>query len=135
MDPYLDEEDPNKVRNWYQNTFMDHYNGNRQPFGLYNHPIHREWLIAQRKFHQKNTQILMIFLVQKKVATGYPGVEDPIAQRNMINEFLDYAQQQQNVWIVTNQQLLAWMRNPVPVSVSCTSFYSEVLVSLSHLRC
>jgi len=52
------------------------------------------------------------------VATGYPGVEDPIAIRNMINQFLDYAQEQQNVWIVTNQQLLAWMRNPVPVSVS-----------------
>lgn len=62
-------------------------------------------------------QILMISSFEKKVATGYPGVEDPIAQRNT-----DYAQQQQNVWIVTNQQLLAWMRNPVPVSVSCTSF-------------
>lgn len=83
----------------------------------------------------ENMQILMISSFEKKVATGYPGVEDPIAQRNMINGFLDYAQQQQNVWIVTNQQLLAWMRNPVPVSVSCTSFYSEVLVSLSHLRC
>lgn len=36
----------------------------------------------------------------------------------MLNQFLDFAQEQQNVWIVTNQQLLAWMRNPVPVSVS-----------------
>lgn len=42
MDPYLDDTDPSKVREWYQSTFMDHYNGNRQPFGLYNHPIHRE---------------------------------------------------------------------------------------------
>lgn len=40
MDPYLDDEDPATVREWYQNTFMEHYNGNRQPFGLYNHPIH-----------------------------------------------------------------------------------------------
>lgn len=58
------------------------------------------------------------------VATGYPGVEDPIEQRNMINDFLDFAQTQQNVWIVTNQQLLAWMRNPVPVSVSSRRRYS-----------
>lgn len=34
----------------------------------------------------------------------------------MLNDFLDYAQQRPNVWIVTNQQLLAWMRNPVPAS-------------------
>ena len=28
----------------------------------------------------------------------------------------DWAQKMDNVWIVTNQQLLAWMKNPVPVS-------------------
>lgn len=43
-------------------------------------------------------------------------MQDPLTQRAMINNFLDWAQQQPNVWIVTNQQLLAWMRNPVPVS-------------------
>jgi hypothetical protein len=25
---------------YMQATFTDHYNGNRQPFGLYTHPIH-----------------------------------------------------------------------------------------------
>jgi hypothetical protein len=39
----------------------------------------------------------------------------------MINQFLDWAQEQQNVWIVTNKQLLAWMRDPKPVSVSQVS--------------
>lgn len=90
MDAYLDNADANVVYNWYKNTFDEHYQNNRQPFGLYQHPIH--------------------------LATGYPGVPDPVEQIAMINRFLDYAQQQQNVWIVTNQQLLAWMRDPKPVS-------------------
>ena len=35
----------NKVNNsatleYMKNTFMDHYNGKRQPIGLYTHPIH-----------------------------------------------------------------------------------------------
>lgn len=50
----------------------------------------------------------------------------------MINEFLDWAQQQQNgmilldsrsnvlnpfaVWIVSSEQLLAWVQNPKPIS-------------------
>lgn len=91
MDAYLDGN-VSDVQSWYRNTFTAHYENNRQPFGLYQHPIH--------------------------LAVGYPGVEDPLEERTMINEFLDWAQQQQNVWIVTNQQLIAWMRDPKPVSVS-----------------
>ena len=34
----------------------------------------------------------------------------------MVNAFLDWAQQQQDVWVVTNEQLIAWMRNLVPAS-------------------
>ncbi|KAL9940535.1 hypothetical protein V8E36_000023 [Tilletia maclaganii] len=93
MDPWLDSNDPNAVLRWMQNTFLDHYNGNRQPFGLYSHPIH--------------------------VATGYPGIPDPTPQINMINRFLDWAttnSSMQNVWIVSNHQLLEWMKNPVPAS-------------------
>ncbi|KAJ7327532.1 hypothetical protein DFH08DRAFT_1026572 [Mycena albidolilacea] len=33
----------------------------------------------------------------------------------MINTFLDWAQVQQDVWIVSNEQLLAWVQNPVPI--------------------
>lgn len=64
-------------------------NAQRQPFGLYTHPIH--------------------------IATGYPGVADPTATIAMINDFVDWAQQQANVWIVSSEQLLDWVRNPVPV--------------------
>lgn len=90
MDPYLDANDTSAVLSWLQNTFLEHYEHNRQPFGIYTHPIH--------------------------LATGYPGVRDPTAQITMINQFLDWAQTHNNVWIVSNKQLLEWMRNPVPVS-------------------
>jgi len=70
--------------------FTAHYTGNRQPFGLYTHPIH--------------------------VAPNVPGVLTPNSTINMINEFLDWVQVQQDVWIITNYQLVQWMQNPTPVS-------------------
>ncbi|BGP58087.1 hypothetical protein JCM8202_006212 [Rhodotorula sphaerocarpa] len=90
MDPWLDANDPNTAREWLKYTFLMHYNGNRQPFGLYSHPIH--------------------------LAVGYPGVKDPIALRAMLQNFLDWVQSFPNVWIVNNQQMLEWIKNPVPNS-------------------
>jgi len=91
MDPWLDSNgNDSATLSWMQNTFTAHYNGNRQPFGLYTHPIH--------------------------VATGYPGIIDPTSTINMINAFLDWAQEQPNVWIVSNMQLLEWVRNPVTIA-------------------
>jgi len=97
MDPWLDlpasggtAPNDTDTLNWMKSTFTAHYNGNRQPFGLYTHPIH--------------------------VAPNVPGVVTPNSTIAMINSFLDWVQTQQNVWIVTNQQLLAWVRNPVPLS-------------------
>ncbi|CAH7686651.1 family 4 carbohydrate esterase [Phakopsora pachyrhizi] len=90
MDPWLDDPNADKVLEWMKSTFLTHYNGNRQPFGLYTHPIH--------------------------LATGYPGVADPKAQIKMVNDFLDWAQQMQGVWIISNAQLLSWTKNPVPLS-------------------
>lgn len=92
MDPWLDGSNDD-VLTWLKNTFLDHYNGKKQPFGLYSHPIH--------------------------IASGYPGLTDPVGTVNMINSFLDWAttnSSMPNVWLVTNQQLLAWMRNPVKAS-------------------
>lgn len=93
MDPWLDSNDASAVLNWMKNTFTDHYKGNRQPFGVYTHPIH--------------------------LASGYPGLNDPIDQIRMLNEFLDWATtsgDMQNVWIISNKQLIAYMQNPVPAS-------------------
>lgn len=90
--------------------------------------------LYRRSYIKKLT--VPVFLSQH-LATGYPGVNDPIDKRNMINSFLDWAQQQQNVWIVTNRQLLAWVRNPVPVSVSylpkfSRSFFLLVYKTFGH---
>lgn len=94
MDPWL-EIDTDKVFEALKATFTDHYNAQRQPFGLYSHPIH--------------------------ISTTYPGAPTQGNQRivSMLNSFLDFAMangQFQNVWMVTNKQLLAWMQNPVPAS-------------------
>ncbi|KAH9064067.1 hypothetical protein EDB87DRAFT_1777005 [Lactarius vividus] len=96
MDPWLDnangasQVNDSATLEYMKNTFTAHYNGNRQPIGLYTHPIH--------------------------TSTTYPGVTVSNSTINMINAFLDWAQVQPNVWIVSTEQLLAWVQNPVPVS-------------------
>ncbi|KAG8931174.1 hypothetical protein FRC02_003115 [Tulasnella sp. 418] len=95
MDPWLDlgtgtAANDSATLSWMQKAFTDHYNGNKQPFGLYTHPIH--------------------------VAPNLPGVAAPTGTINMINQFLDWAQGHQNVWIITNEQLIEWMKKPTPAS-------------------
>lgn len=94
MDPWL-ETTPDKTLEALKSTFSDHYNAQKQPFGLYTHPIH--------------------------ISTSYPGAPVPGNQKQilMLNQFLDFAMtgdQFQNVWMINNRQLLAWMKNPVPAS-------------------
>ncbi|KAE9397435.1 hypothetical protein BT96DRAFT_957907 [Gymnopus androsaceus JB14] len=92
MDPWLDTANGNSVVNdsatleYMQNTFTAHYNGNRQPIGLYTHPYSSCCVPA------------------------------PTSTINMINQFLDWAQEQPDVWIVSTQQLLEWVRNPEPIA-------------------
>jgi peptidoglycan/xylan/chitin deacetylase (PgdA/CDA1 family) len=96
MDPWLDPANGGTKVNdsatlqYMQNTFNAHYNGNRQPIGLYTHPIH--------------------------LSTTYPGVNPSNSTIQMINTFLDWAQEQSDVWIVSNGQVLDWVRNPTPLS-------------------
>nr|CRX79102.1 hypothetical protein ls5930a1_00137 [Leucosporidium scottii] len=90
MDPWLDSANVSDVVEWMKSSFLTHYNGNRQPFGIYSHPIH--------------------------LAVGYPGVTDPIAMREAIKGFLDWLQTHDNVWFVTNQMMLDWIRNPVSIA-------------------
>ncbi|KAI0783166.1 hypothetical protein C8Q75DRAFT_869185 [Abortiporus biennis] len=96
MDPWLDTANGASTVNdtatleYMKSSFTAHYTNKRQPFGLYTHPIH--------------------------LSTTYPGVNAPNSTITMINQFLDWAQNQQNVWIVSTEQMLAWVRNPVPIS-------------------
>ncbi|KAH9932130.1 uncharacterized protein BXZ73DRAFT_90049 [Epithele typhae] len=96
MDPWLDAANGETAVNdtatleYLKNTFMAHYNAKRQPFGLYTHPIH--------------------------VSLSVPGSTASTKTIAMINQFLDWAQQQPNTWIVSSEQLLAWVRNPTKLS-------------------
>ncbi|KAI0829015.1 hypothetical protein BC628DRAFT_1315908 [Trametes gibbosa] len=96
MDPWLDAANGASAVNdsatleYLKSTFTAHYNGKRQPLGLYTHPIH--------------------------VSRSVPGTTVTNSTINMINSFLDWAQQQPNTWIVSSLQLLEWVRNPVPLS-------------------
>ncbi|KAJ7292585.1 hypothetical protein C8J57DRAFT_1831 [Mycena rebaudengoi] len=96
MDPWLDAANGATKANdaatleYMKDTFTAHYNGNRQPIGLYTHPIH--------------------------LSLTYTGVNASPATIKMINDFLDWAQMQPNVWIVSSEQLLEWVKNPKPVS-------------------
>ncbi|KAI8068285.1 hypothetical protein BC940DRAFT_299610 [Gongronella butleri] len=87
MDVYL-AGSPQDVKSWSMATFDKHYNGNRQPFGIYVHPTH---------------------LTPNAAA-------DPTAQLNGLLDLLQTISQKQDVWFVTNWQLLQWMKNPVKAS-------------------
>ncbi|KAI8979711.1 hypothetical protein BDF20DRAFT_871225 [Mycotypha africana] len=88
MDVYL-AGSPADVKTWSQTAFDKHYNGNRQPFGIYVHPTH---------------------------LTTYPGLPDPSDMLNGVLEFIQEIASKPNVWFVTNQQLLEYMKNPVKAS-------------------
>ncbi|OAQ24568.1 hypothetical protein K457DRAFT_81884 [Linnemannia elongata AG-77] len=68
------------VAQWFKDNFNRHYQGTRQPFGIYLHPVH--------------------------VGNA----------TSLYNDFFTWAAAQPDVWFVTNQQLLEWMKNPVPAS-------------------
>lgn len=94
MDPWL-EASSDKVLSAMKATFTDHYNTQKTPFGIYSHPIH--------------------------ISLTYPGAPTAANQLmvTMLNQFIDFAMtspQFQNVWMINNKQLLAWMKNPVPAS-------------------
>ncbi|TCD67913.1 hypothetical protein EIP91_011847 [Steccherinum ochraceum] len=96
MDPWLDAANGATAVNntatleYMKSTFMDHYNGKRQPIGLYTHPVH--------------------------LSLSQPGTTADPQMIAMVNAFLDWAQEQPNTWIVSTEQLLDWVRHPTPIA-------------------
>ncbi|KAF7723749.1 hypothetical protein EC973_001725 [Apophysomyces ossiformis] len=88
MDVYL-AGSVSDVMQWTKTNFDRHYNGNRQPFGIYTHPTH---------------------------LTTYPGLPDPSAMKKGVIDFIQSVAGKPDVWFVSNEQLLEWMKNPVPAS-------------------
>lgn len=48
--------------------------------------------------------------------TDYPGLPDPAPKLDGLVSFIKSLSQKPDVWFVTNQQLLQWMKNPVKSS-------------------
>lgn len=92
MDPHLDGT-PDVVKGWLQDNFLRHAKQGKTPFGLFLHPAHLN-------------EIPGVPLA--------PGATDPAKNLAMLEEFLDWAVAQPDTWFVTSQQLLEWMKNPVP---------------------
>ncbi|KAM3588632.1 hypothetical protein VKS41_001072 [Umbelopsis sp. WA50703] len=88
MDVYLNGS-PSDAKNWILKAFNSHYNGKRQPFGIYVHPTH---------------------------LTSYPSPQDPTEKLNSIVEAIQEMAAKKDVWVVTNQQLIEWMKKPVPAA-------------------
>ncbi|KAG2200221.1 hypothetical protein INT47_009859, partial [Mucor saturninus] len=88
MDVYIAGQ-PKDVEDWSLKTFNKHYTGGRQPFGIYVHPTH---------------------------LTGYPGLPDPAPKLDGLVSLIKKLSDMPDVWFVTNQQLLQWMKNPVKAS-------------------
>ncbi|CAO3692500.1 unnamed protein product [Rhizopus stolonifer] len=88
MDVYLSGQ-PEDVTKWSLEAFEKHYHGGRQPFGIYVHPTH---------------------------LTVYAGLSDPTPKLDGLISFIKTLSEKQDVWFVTNQQLIQWMKNPVKTS-------------------
>ncbi|KAG2175687.1 hypothetical protein INT43_001334 [Umbelopsis isabellina] len=88
MDTYLNGS-PSDAKKWTLKAFDAHYSGKKQPFGIYVHPTH---------------------------LTTYPGMADPVEKLNNIVEAIQEIAAKPDVWVVTNQQLIEWMKKPVPSS-------------------
>ncbi|KAJ3155255.1 hypothetical protein HDU86_004345 [Geranomyces michiganensis] len=108
MDPYNDANvTPDATTALYRTQFDAHYAGTHVPFGVYLHP---QWL--------------------GKTApnpTNPAATADGTPKLNAVAAFLDYALSRPNTWMITNSQLVEYMKNPVPADqlaaqpyMSCT---------------
>ncbi|RUS16248.1 hypothetical protein BC937DRAFT_91448 [Endogone sp. FLAS-F59071] len=108
MDVYLAGTSSN-VTNWYNTNWMRHYNGKRAPFGIYVHPTH---------------------------LTNFAGLPDTSSYLNTMTSIISSLASHQDVWFVTNQQLLQWMKNPVPASQLASQPYMQCAQPvISHEIC
>lgn len=87
-------------------AFDKHYHGGRQPFGIYVHPSKRKKSIETK--HLIHFEIAHL--------TGYPGLPDPTPKLEGLISLIKTLSERQDVWFVTNQQLIQWMKNPVKIS-------------------
>ncbi|KAI9492169.1 hypothetical protein BDB00DRAFT_765932 [Zychaea mexicana] len=103
MDVYLAGSSAD-VATWTSTNFERHYNGNRQPFGIYVHPTH---------------------LTTFPGVPQTPGSEDPEVMKKAVVDAIQSITSKPDVWVVSNAQLLEWMKNPVPASQLAEQSYMK----------
>ena len=103
MDPFNDPNTtPEQAYESLISMFRQHTNGNKAPFGLYVHP---HWLGA---------------------AVTIPGNPATGAEKlAAVNKFLTEAMDTPNTWMVTNAQVIQYMKNPVPASELSSQPYMQ----------
>jgi peptidoglycan/xylan/chitin deacetylase (PgdA/CDA1 family) len=85
----------NQVEALWKTNFIQHYNGNRAPFGLFLHATSEsQWLSRP----------------------GY--IDDRV---NTLNAFITWASAHSNTWFITCRDLVNYMMAPVPVSAAATN--------------
>lgn len=57
--------------------------------------------------------------------TKYDGLPDPTSMTDAVLDFIKTISQKPDVWFVTNQQLLQWMKNPVKASELANQDYMQ----------
>lgn len=68
--------------------------------------------------------------------TNYVGLPDTSADLNAMLSIISNLASQPDVWFVTNQQLLQWMKNPVPASQMASQPYMQCTTPvISHEIC
>lgn len=112
MDPYNDGNlytpDLPTVEQDYISYFDKHYGGNRAPFGIYTHPT---W------FNPPPASAIPTL----------PQGADGASQKKlaMVQKVLDYAMKKPDTWMVTNAQLIEYMKAPVPASQLASQPYMQ----------
>lgn len=100
MDVYL-AGSPSDVTAWSNTNFDRHYNGNRQPFGIYIHPSK----ISVKSKKESNSHFVNIAHL-----TNYPGLPNMASQKEGVVSFIKSLESKPDVWFVTNEQLLQWVK-------------------------
>lgn len=97
MDPYNMPTLKNPISgdelfNILKSEFDTHYAGNKAPFGIY---MHATWIVPRPGASNNET------------------LPDGAPKLATIKKFISYAMSRPDTWIVTNDQLIQYMRNPV----------------------
>jgi hypothetical protein len=72
------------------------------------------FILVSHELKERSRNLLICILLAH--LTGYPGLPDPAPKLDGLVSLIKTLSEKPDVWFVTNQQLLQWMKNPVKSS-------------------